>query len=359
MAGLGGSKSPSAPGGGMVTSYVVVAIPSENDYVRKISSEKVPHLTLLYLDAHLDDVGRVEEYIRHVVDTSLNKFWLDVDRRGELGDQNADVLFFGKYGIKRLEEFRRFLLQDPDILRAYNSVEQYPQWTPHLTLGYPETPAKEDKREYPGIRMVDFDRIALWTGDYEGVEFPLKEVGGPESFEMSIAKGEDFLEHFGVKGMHWGVRKVQSIRQHPLVKAISPSEDHNKAEAIRLKAKFVGPRTLSNRELQHVIKRLDLEVKFKDLKTVKHKQSLLGKGASWVGRAANDILVGTAISWLKRPSLNPFPKREARPHSGRVGYQSWAGRPDAISSHRPVKVIEGRVVPRAIGPGHTPRAIGS
>lgn len=305
MAGAGSSNSASA-GRGVVTSYTIVAIPSESDYVWNISSEKVPHLTLLYFDSHLDDVGRVEEFVRHVVDTSLNKFWLDVDRRGELGDKSADVLFFGKYGHKRLEEFRRYLLQDPDIFKAYHAVEQYPQWTPHLTLGYPETPAKEDKRDYPGIRMVDFDRIALWTGDYEGVEFPLKDVGGPEAFEMSIAKGEKFLEHYGVKGMKWGVLRREGA------KLVMPSDDAVKAGVTRAKAKFGGVHTLSNKDLQHIIKRMDLEVKYKDLKDIQHQQSIVGKGARWVGRVFTNVLSGTLVSWLGRPSFTGTP----RPHGG-------------------------------------------
>lgn len=348
MAGSGGSN-PSSANGGMVTSYVVVAIPSQDDYIWNISSEKVPHVTLLYLDSHFEDPNRVLEIIQHVVNTSLYKFYLDVNRRGVLGDQSADVLFLDGYNLKMLEDFRRYLLTDSDILKAYHSVEQYPEWTPHLTLGYPETPAKPDKRDYPGLHSISFDRIALWTGDYEGVEFPLNRQR--DAFEMSMAKGEEFLEHFGVKGMHWGVRKVQSIRNNSLVKAASASEDHNKAEAIRLKSKVVGVRTLSNKDLQHIIKRMDLEVKFKELKTVKHNQSLLGKGASWAGRVTTNILVGTAISWLKRPSLVPKINVDVRPHPGRAGYSSFLGRTDAISGRGPVKVIEGSVVQKAIGPG--------
>lgn len=189
-------------------SIVVVAIPSQDDYVWKLSSEKVPHLTLMYLDEKLEDLDRVTEFIEHVVKTSLTKFMLDVRDRGELGDKNADVLFFDKrFNMDRLEEFRGHLMANDSIFKAYNSVDQYPIWTPHLTMGYPETPAKPDDREYPGIRWVDFDRIALWTSDYKGPEFKLNNIGDPvAAWSDTARKGELILQHFGVKGMKWGVR---------------------------------------------------------------------------------------------------------------------------------------------------------
>lgn len=284
----------------MVDSYVVVAIPSKDDYVWQLSSEKVPHLTLLYLDSRLSDVGRVEEYIKHCVDTMLSKFHLSVNRREVLGPQSADVLIFdnGYYNLKMLTEFRNYLLDDNDIRTAYDSVEQYPAWIPHLTMGYPETPAKPDDRDYPGINWVCFDRIALWTQDYSGTEFTLNNDEYGDVARMSAA-GADFLSHFGVKGMKWGVVKEKLGPTGK--KLVVPSQDHINAAVVKGRAKIGGVHTLSNKDLQQIIRRMDLEVKFKELKTVQHNQSLIGRGANWVGRVLTDILVGTTISWLRRP----------------------------------------------------------
>jgi hypothetical protein len=70
---------------------------------------------------------------------------MPVDRRGELGADQADVLFFkkGRYDYKAIRDFRATLLQDNNIKTAYDSASQFEgPWHPHLTLGYPATPAK-------------------------------------------------------------------------------------------------------------------------------------------------------------------------------------------------------------------------
>ncbi len=309
----------------------IVAIPSPDSYVWNISSEKIPHLTLMFLGDKLENLSRTEEFIAHAVDTSLKKFYLDVDRREILGDKSADVLLFGRYGIKCLENFRSYLLGDPNIAKAYSSTEQYDSWTPHLTLGYPDSPAKRDSREYPSVNTIMFDRIALWTGDYEGVEFPLKSVDNVLSMTAEAA-GEAFIKHFGVKGMRWGVVR-DKIRGNPAVKLASASEDHKKAQAVKTKAKLVGVQTLSNRDLQVVINRMNLEVNYKNLKAVEHDQSLLGKGKRWVADFVTDVAKDAAASWLKRPGSNFSGRTTAR---GRA----WVGRQP---------VINGTVVPAAIG----------
>lgn len=200
--------------------YAIVAIPSKDDPVWKISSEKIPHLTILMLDDTLPNLSHTIDFIQHVVDTSLCRFGMSVDHRDVLGPKEADVLFFGSYGVKCLEEFRANLLKNSDIFVAYNSTEQFPKWVPHLTLGYPETPAKPDAREYP-ISWVNFDRIALWTSDYEGPEFLLKEnqlseVGMSSMKELQFQTPEEALAHFGIKGMRWGHHKAEAAARAAL-----------------------------------------------------------------------------------------------------------------------------------------------
>lgn len=199
----------------MGSNLVIVAIPAADDPVWKISSEKIPHLTLLSLgDAENNPkINQIFQFVWHAVNVAEHgPFYLDVDRRDVLGEDKADVLHFRKkWEFKWIDQFRNQLLQNSDVRTAYDSVEQFPEWWPHLTLGYPETPANEDEIPDHGFGTIRFDRIAVWTGNYEGPQFRLE---WPErEGTMSVAYSEtgqaavEELLHVGVKGMRWGVRK--------------------------------------------------------------------------------------------------------------------------------------------------------
>lgn len=200
-----------------MSNLIIVALPAKDDYIHKISSEKVPHMTLLFLgedSSKVQNLSKILDFTKHAADTSLKRFGLEVDHRGELGPEKADVLFFSKNrwsGFETVKEYRSYLLKDDNIHTAYDSAVQFPEWEPHITLGYPATPAKPDNRDYPGISYVNFDRIAVWFADYEGIEFPL----GTYDWGMEVAMStseivEDILQHHGVLGMKWGHRRDNS-----------------------------------------------------------------------------------------------------------------------------------------------------
>ena len=239
---------------------VIVAIPAPDDYVWKISSEKVPHMTVLFLDdLSAEQAAHITDFMQHVADMSLRRFGLSVDRRGKLGPDDADVIFFeDSYGfLKEIKDAREYLLKDEVIAKAVAAVEQYPQWTPHLTLGYPTAPAHEDNRDYPGINWVNFDRLALWTTDFEGFEIPLK-----SDDRMALSMTDQLnaaLAHYGIKGMQWGRRKAGTGKASTHVK--KGSEDHEKSRELNAKK----PRDLSNSELKALNNRLQLERSHKDL----------------------------------------------------------------------------------------------
>ena len=218
-----------------MSSCVIVAIPEKNDPVWRVSSEKIPHLTILFLgevDRDSDLADRIADAVSHISNTLITRFGLYSNRRDTLGDDEADVLFFDKSSFYNpLIEAREYMLKDFDIYSAYLNADQYPEWTPHLTLGYPNAPAKnsEELGSYPWVR---FDKIAVWFGDFDGFELLLKDepsygdtaAGWSEKpslrdlsnadikgvVKMADISTEEVLEHFGVKGMRWGVRNKQS-----------------------------------------------------------------------------------------------------------------------------------------------------
>lgn len=194
---------------------VIVALPPVDDRVNKISSEEKAHLTMLYLgDADLSAEAIL--YVQHAC-SELSPFYLTVDYRGTLGEDDADVLFFEKtaWDIKRVKEFLHYLLLNDEIKRAYDTTSQHPEWTPHITLGYPGAPAHEDDEDRR-FYSVEFDRIAVWTGNFEGPEFRLKFDDYDYDMAMSTAEkgayaaasifSPDDLKQYGKKGMKWGVR---------------------------------------------------------------------------------------------------------------------------------------------------------
>src|ERR1044072_6210672 len=124
----------------MSSNLVIVAVPDENDSVWKVSSEKVPHLTILFL-GETEQASNLEQimlFVQHAAEQTLRRFHLMVDRRGVLGADQADVLFFKQdaYNYKAIRDFRAALLQDNNIRTAYDSATQFEgPWQPHLTLG--------------------------------------------------------------------------------------------------------------------------------------------------------------------------------------------------------------------------------
>lgn len=82
------------------------------------------------------------------------------------------------------------------------------------------------------------------------------------SFEL--AKLESFLAHFGKKGMKWGVRRSDA----QLGKTTSPGVSEDKARAIAVSTKVGKSRntsSLSNKEMQDLITRMNLEQQYSRL----------------------------------------------------------------------------------------------
>lgn len=217
-----------------MSNLVIVAIPEEMDRVWKLSSEKVPHLTLLFLGEMEPNphVESIVQFVEHAVTLSEHgPFYLDVDHRGTLGPDEADVLFFSKrsWNLKWISQFRGQLLQNEQIRSAYDSTQQYgaPQeWTPHLTMGYPTAPAKEppnDGFDHP-IYSVCFDRIAVWTGDFDGpdfrLEWPDRELDGP----LAVAYADTQKAALMHKSMNGRVISLDETRQTIGMKPSTPEQ---------------------------------------------------------------------------------------------------------------------------------------
>src|SRR4051812_36008456 len=97
----------------MSSNLVIVALPEDSDPVRKVSSEKEPHLTLLFLgdvDSN-PNIDRIFAFVGHAVNIAQHgEFYLDVDYRGILGSDKADVIHFRKsWNYAWVNQFRNQL----------------------------------------------------------------------------------------------------------------------------------------------------------------------------------------------------------------------------------------------------------
>jgi len=166
------------------TSATIMALPADTDPVTAASSEPDgAHCTLLFLgetsaldrDALANAIGQFVQQggVTAVTDT--------VNGRATLGAKSADVVLLD---AANLIHIRNGLLEQDTIAEAHQSVEQFPTWIPHVTLGYPEAPAAG---EFTG-ESITFDRIALWFGEDRTAVFPLTgaEQATPDAPEESL-----------------------------------------------------------------------------------------------------------------------------------------------------------------------------
>lgn len=135
-----------------------------------------------------------------------------------------------------------------------------------------------------------------------------------------MSKLDEILEHHGVLGMKWGVRNgtgtpraatdvtIKSISRKGNIKTAGgknqPASEEAKSKAVaKRKAKSSGVASLSNKELQTAVQRMNLEQQFKNLSAQqnpgkKFVSKLLGQQGSALANsvATNETTkVATAI----------------------------------------------------------------
>ena len=146
---------------------VIVALPHEADPIRNVGEED-KHLTLCWMGDSTEstaDHGLIRDALKTVA-AHTDPFNATVTKTGSLGDDGAHVAFLDPGAPTRV---RDLLLAQQPIQEAVGSVQQFPNYTPHVTLSYDDAP------DYDGT--VTFDRLALWWGDNHGDIYPLGSNG--------------------------------------------------------------------------------------------------------------------------------------------------------------------------------------
>lgn len=105
---------------------------------------------------------------------------------------------------------------------------------------------------------------------------------------------EDFLAHYGVPGMKWGRRKARSS---------TPTRTETHPDRVRVDdLKRNRPRTLSNKEIQHINNRLNLEKQLSSLKQ-ESAQRTIKSGKSWADLAIATIGTAGALYGLSKTPI--------------------------------------------------------
>ena len=105
----------------------------------------------------------------------------------------------------------------------------------------------------------------------------------------------DFLAHHGVLGMKWGHRKGSSSESSKSSSSSHVSTDYAKAEAHKQTVKEHGTKALSNKELQDLVTRMNLEQQHRNLINNNAKPTKFESGQKRidailkVGRTLNDL----------------------------------------------------------------------
>lgn len=131
------------------------------------------------------------------------------------------------------------------------------------------------------------------------------------NYYQGIQNGsENFIKHYGIKGMKWGVRRSSEKRGQSNAsklkekakslgrKTANDVDSPEAAKAKVLRAKVKANRStdpLTNAELQHVIERMNLESKYSSLTKPKSVKTIEG-GKSF----AQSIIKDTAKSMISK-----------------------------------------------------------
>lgn len=290
------------------TTAIIAALPSPMDRIRLVGDEE-KHATLLFFGETASLPSDAKSVITDVLAKASRMLFPFREYVNDISRLGSDIppALVAILSNQNLGSIRNALKLNSDIESYLENATQHPQFTPHVTLGYPDYAGEKELRDLARqLDSVNFDRLALWWND-ERIEFQL----GPVDLMLSEAKHfdsvDDILKHYGVKGMHWGVRRTRQ-------QIDTASADAKTAMAIKDKGKTSGTNSLSNAELQTAISRMNLEQQYSRLLTQttpkskgrKFAEMLLGDATnigrdiakqevSKVGKAATSLKVEEAL----------------------------------------------------------------
>lgn len=257
------------------TTAVIVALPRAMDPIRLVGNED-KHATLLFFG----ETNTLPSEARFVLEDTAKRickifgsFSESIENVTRLGSDDPPALVALTSG-RQLGVIRKSMLINPKVVEYLTNTNQFPSYTPHVTLDYPDYAGEAELRDLmQSLYRIQFDRLALWWGN-EQIEFSLDSFDG-ESTDVKMSDGagiiQRILEHSGVKGMRWGVRRTPAQ-----LAAGKASSDKSIREKLGLRPKAAKPASsgssssgtshhIPDHELQALVNRMRLEQEFRKL----------------------------------------------------------------------------------------------
>lgn len=168
---------------------------------------------------------------------------------------------------------------------------------------------------------------------------------------------EDTLAHYGIPGMKWGVRRRRSSSSAAPVstkpegiqitknaktgslearggKNHGPTPEAMRALALRQKAKASGRHSLTNKQMQDVVTRLDLEAKFAKATAPIPKQKSVGRQflESFISSEAKQVMKTGKPPGLVQAIIKAQQERSATAEAAKAAGKPAAAAVKAIAS---------------------------
>ncbi len=161
---------------------MIAGIPAQGDPIHELAGSPA-HMTMVYFgdgalpDEVIEEIaeelgGIISEYVPEEVPTTGRQL---------LGDDEADVITIAPTA---LADLRARMLELPAVRREYDKHDQFPTWTPHITVGYPYAPATDADAEPSEIpNSIVIDRIGIWNGSDEAIDDKVFELPRWKDYE--------------------------------------------------------------------------------------------------------------------------------------------------------------------------------
>jgi len=179
------------------TTAAIMAIPAPLENIRLVGDEE-KHATLLFFGETSTLPDDAKNTLVESVKMACNMLFPFTERLREIARLGNDVppALVAKLSDECLSQIRNLFMMNPAVNRYLDNAQQFPSFTPHVTLGYPDYTEEAILRTLAAqLYRIRFDRLAIWWND-ERIEFKFDRLlDGPES-DMAHAVLE-FLEEYG------------------------------------------------------------------------------------------------------------------------------------------------------------------